>query len=110
LHIEYPTDWGRDREHLFYRQNINAIDAMTGCTITICHVDNKKYELTVPAGSMHGTKLKMKNLGMRIPTYGVVGDLYIIIELDVPTIKNEEDKELLNKIKQRNIYGKQIYR
>lgn len=110
LHLEYPVNWGRDREHLFYRHNINAIDAMTGCSVTIAHVDSKKYELKVPAGTMHGTKLKMKNLGMRIPTYGIVGDLYVIIELDVPTIKNEKDKELLNKIKQRNTYGKQIYR
>lgn len=110
LHIEYPPNWGRDREHLFYRHNINVIDAMTGCTITIKHVDNKKYDLKVPAGTMHGTRLKMKNLGMRIPTYGIVGDLYIIIELDVPIINNEKDKELLNKIKQRSTYGKQIYR
>ena len=110
LHIEYPVNWGRDREHLFYKHNINAIDAMTGCVLTITHVDNKKYELKVPAGTGHGTRLKMKNLGMKIPTYGIVGDLYIIIELDVPTIKSEKDKELLNKIKQRNIYGKQIYR
>jgi DnaJ-class molecular chaperone len=110
LHMEYPIDWGRDREHLFYRHNINAIDAMTGCSITIVHVDGKKYQLQVPAGTMHGTKLKMKNLGMKIPTYGLVGDLFIIVELDVPTISNQKDIETLNKIKQRNAYGKQIYR
>jgi hypothetical protein len=32
------------------------------------------------------------------------------LELDVPTITNTKDIETLNKIKQRNIYGKQIYR
>jgi len=110
LHIEFPNNWGRDREHLFYRQNINAIDAMTGCTITVTHVDSRKYELKVPAGTIHGSRLKMGGLGMKIPEYGMVGDLYIILELDVPTITNTKDIETLNKIKQRNIYGKQIYR
>lgn len=110
LHTEYPDNWGRDREHLFYRHNINAIDAMTGCTITIVHVDNKRYELKIPPGTGHGTRLKMNALGMRIPEYGVVGDLFVIIELDIPTITNQEDVETLNKIKQNNIYGKQVYR
>jgi curved DNA-binding protein len=110
LHIEYPDNWGRDREHLFLRHNINAIDAMTGCSITIVHVDNKKYELKIPAGIEHGSRLKMSGLGMKIPDYGVVGDLYVIIELDIPIITNDEDKETLNNIKQRSTYGKQVYR
>jgi DnaJ-class molecular chaperone len=83
---------------------------MTGCTITVTHVDSRKYELKVPAGTVHGSRLKMGGLGMKIPEYGMVGDLYIILELDVPTITNTKDIETLNKIKQRNIYGKQIYR
>ena len=94
----------------FYRQNINAIDAMTGCTVTVTHVDSRKYELKVPAGTVHGSRLKMGGLGMKIPEYGMVGYLYIILELDVPIITNTKDIETLNKIKQRNIYGKQIYR
>jgi|TARA_R110000772_G_scaffold217249_5_gene327685 DnaJ-class molecular chaperone len=110
LHTEYPASWGRDQEHLFYRHNINVIDAMTGCTVPIVHVDGKKYELRVPSGTQQGTRLKMKGLGMKMPNYGVVGDLYIIIEVDVPNITDEKDKELLNKIKQRSNYGKQIYR
>ena len=110
LHTEYPNNWGRDREHLFFRQNINAIDAMTGCVIEITHVDGKKYQLTIPPGTPHGTKLKMGRLGMKIPDYGLIGDLFIIIELDIPTISNEADIETLNKIKERNLYGKQVYR
>ena len=110
IHTEYPVDWGRDREHLFFRLNINAIDAMTGCRIKIVHVDGKKYELNVPAGTSHGTKLKMNGLGIKDPQYGVLGNLFVIIELDVPTITNPQDKETLNSIKERNIYGKQVYR
>ena len=110
LHIEYPNNWGRDREHLFYRHNINAIDAMTGCAITVKHGDDRKYELKIPAGTDHGTRLKMSSLGMKVPEYGIVGDLFVIIELDIPIITNQEDIETLNKIKQNNTYGKQVYR
>ena len=57
-----------------------------------------------------GTKLKMNGLGIKDPQYGVLGNLFVIIELDVPTITNPQDKETLNSIKERNIYGKQVYR
>lgn len=109
VQINCPYNWGRDGSDLFFRQNINAIDAMTGCTIQIAHIDNKKYELRVPPGTQPGSRLKMSGLGMADPR-GVVGNLYILIELDVPTITSDEDKELLNRIKERNFYGKQIYR
>jgi DnaJ-class molecular chaperone len=110
VNIDYPNNWGRDGIHLFYRQNINAIDAMTGCTIQVQHVDGKKYELKIPAGSEPGNRLKMSGLGMKDPARGYLGDLYILIELDVPIITDKNDIETLNKIKQRNTYGKQVYR
>tara|TARA_B100000085_G_C18546301_1_gene514028 strand:- start:1387 stop:2211 length:825 start_codon:yes stop_codon:yes gene_type:complete len=110
ISIDYPNNWGREGIHLFYRQNINAIDAMTGCVIKISHIDGKMYELKIPPGAEPGQRLKMSGLGMKDPARGYLGDLYVLIELDVPTITNKEDIETLNKIKEKNTYGKQVYR
>jgi DnaJ-class molecular chaperone len=110
IHIDAPTNWGRDGRHLFQRFNINAIDAMTGCEVIIRHLDNKRYTLTVPPGTAPGSRLKMKGLGMIKPNSSIIGDLYIIIDLDVPKITDDEDKQTLNNIKEKHNYGKQVYR
>jgi DnaJ-class molecular chaperone len=54
--------------------------------------------------------LKMKGLGMIKPNSSIIGDLYIIIDLDVPKITDDEDKQTLNNIKEKHNYGKQVYR
>jgi len=110
IHIEVPANWGRDGKHLFQRFNINAIDAMTGCEVMIKHLDGKRYTLNIPPGTCPGSRLKMRGLGMIDPQSSILGDLFILIDLDVPTITNNEDKQTLNKIKERYNYGKQVYR
>lgn len=110
VHIDIPADWGREGRHLFKRFNINAIDAMTGCEVMVSHLDGKRYNLVIPPGTSPGNKLRMKNLGMVHPQSTILGDLYIIIDLDVPAITDEEDKKTLNKIKDKRNYGKQVYR
>lgn len=110
IHIDVPANWGREGRHLFKRLNINAIDAMTGCEVEIKHLDDRRYTLRIPPGTAPGNKLRMKNLGIVDPQSTILGDLFILIDLDVPAITNEEDKNTLNKIKERHNYGKQVYR
>lgn len=101
IHVDPPINWGRKGPDLFMRQNINVFDAITGCNVTIVHLDGTKYQLSVPPGTEHGTKLRMNGLGMFIPNRGVQGNLNVIIELDVPRVTATEDIELLNNIKQK---------
>tara|TARA_X000000950_G_scaffold223466_1_gene269257 strand:+ start:864 stop:1655 length:792 start_codon:yes stop_codon:yes gene_type:complete len=101
IHVDPPINWGRKGPDLFMRQNINVFDAITGCNVTIMHLDGTKYQLSVPPGTEHGTKLRMNGLGMFVPNRGVQGNLNVIIELDVPRVTATEDIELLNNIKQK---------
>lgn len=110
IHIDIPANWGREGMHLYKRFNINAIDAMTGCDVQIKHLDDRRYTLRIPPGTAPGHKLRMKGLGMVEQQSTIIGDLFILIDLDVPAITNEEDKITLNKIKDKNNYGKQVYR
>ena len=103
--IDYPFGWGRDGNDLFLRQEINSIDAITGCTIRIQHIDGKKLDVNIPIGSQNGNKLRMRNLGMVDPRNSLVGSLYIILELVTPVITDEDQLELLNKIRNRNTNG-----
>jgi len=103
--IDYPLGWGRDGNDLYLRQELNTIDAITGCTIRIQHVDGKQLDVNVPMGSQNGQRLRMRNLGMVDPRNSLVGSLYIILELVTPVITDEEQLKLLNKMRNRNTDG-----
>ena len=40
-------DWGRDRKDLFKREEVDVLDLITGCSVTITHLDGKHYELKI---------------------------------------------------------------
>jgi len=107
ISIMPEKDWGRERKDLFKRAEVDVLDLITGCNVTITHLDGKNYELKIPPGTQPGQKLRMSGLGM-IDSNGTIGSLNIIIEGYVPTIKTDTDIEVLNNIKRK--YGKQIYR
>ncbi len=46
-------------------------------------------ELTIPAGSLAGTKLRLKGRGIPGPT---TGDLYAILQIALPSAKMDEAK------------------
>ena len=98
LHIDCPANWGTDRNSLFTRLNIDSLDAMTGITHIIEHVNGKKYNLNVPRGVNSGERLKMSNLGMPSGN-GPTGDLYVEVSVYTANITNESDIETLNRMK-----------
>lgn len=99
VRVEYPEEWNRERNNLFVRIGIDAIDAMTGGIVTINHINNKQYKLKVPAGCQQGQKIKMKGLGMPDPRTSIAGDLIAIAHIEVPTIHDEEVMKVLNTIR-----------
>ena len=97
--IDYPFNWGREGNELFYRKDIDVLDALTGCEIDFTHIDGRRLLVKVPQGTPNGHKLKMRGLGMKDPRSETVGSLNIIVNLIMPNIDNAEHIEALNKIK-----------
>ena len=105
LHIECPDNWGVDDSTIFKRTYIDSLDAMTGLTLPIEHLDGRKFELKIPKGIQPGERLKMKDLGMP-KGHGAYGDLVIIVEVYTADIHDEKHIELLNSMKpKRKFYG-----
>jgi|TARA_R110001592_G_scaffold3160_2_gene17779 DnaJ-class molecular chaperone len=98
LHIQTLREWGREQDNLFIRAEVNAIEAMLGSSIRITHLDGKRYDVTIPAGTQPDANIRMGGLGMPNPQNGIAGDLIIIVVIHVPTINDVDDIELLNKI------------
>ena len=102
VHIEYPPGWGREGNNLFCRLPVNTLDAITGAKLLFEHIDGKKLEVRIPHASQNGTRLRIKDLGMTNPNNGLVGSLFLIVDLETPVITDEDHLEVLNKIKNKD--------
>lgn len=100
VHIDYPPNWGSDGIDIFYRHNLNVIDALTGTELDFRFIDGRKIKVKIPKGIQNGHKLRIRNFGMQDPSRGLMGNLYIICHLYVPDNLSDEVIELLNKIKE----------
>ena len=84
---------------IFQHIMINAIEAMTGVEKRIDHISGKKLSVKVPQGTQQGSRLRLSNQGMPYPgAPEVFGSLYVIINIDVPHIKDPKHIDMLNSI------------
>jgi len=66
LNIIYTHDdkYIRKPDGLYYKMDVHYEDAIKGNIIEYEHLDNKKYNLTIPPGTKDGDILKMPKMGM----------------------------------------------
>lgn len=102
IHIDYPENWGSDSVDIFFRHDMNVLDALTGTDFNFTFIDNRKIKIKIPKGVQNGHKLRIKNYGMQDPSRGLIGNLYIICNLIVPDNLSDDMVELVNKIKQES--------
>ena len=99
MHVEVPPDMGVQDNDIYQHIMINAIEAMTGVEKRINHVSGKKLSVKVPQGTQQGSKLRLSNQGMPYPgAPEVFGSLFVIVNIDVPHIKDPKHIDMLNSI------------
>lgn len=85
----------RDGDDLYARMSVDVIDAILGGKIEIRNLDNKVYEVKVPAGTQHDSRIRLSQKGFVNPQNGRVGDLYIIANITIPKNVTQEQREIL---------------
>ncbi len=82
--------------------NVPIIDCMLGTTLTIRHLDDKKYNINVSECTPDGKLYRLQGKGFRIG--GHIGDLFVKIKYIMPTKITDDDKKLLNKLKKSKTF------
>ena len=99
LQVQREGSYDLDGHNLIHYAEIDAISAMTGCDLPVRHINGNTVKLKVPPGTQHGSKLRIRNMGMPIPGQaGVTGDWYTVINIYVPKITDPDTVDVLNKI------------
>jgi DnaJ-class molecular chaperone len=61
---------------------------------------NGRAKLKVPAGTSSGRKLRLRGAGID-NSRGQKGDLYAVVEIDVPSELNDEQREALGRLREK---------
>ncbi|NNE33705.1 MAG: J domain-containing protein [Rhodothermales bacterium] len=93
--IEPHTDLRRDGDDVLARVRINALEAMLGTSREVENPYGKKIKVKIPAGTQPGERLRLGGQG--IETEARTGDMFVEVEVEVPTKLSKEQKEKLDR-------------
>ena len=79
---------------------INMVQAALGTEKIIEGIDGKRIRIKIPPGTQHGTKLRIRGEGLPFPNSNLRGDLFVRIEVEIPTDLTDEEKALLKRFEQ----------
>lgn len=89
----------RKGDDLYFKINVPVIDAILGCNATIKTINDKTLTAKIPQGVSDGYLMRFKGYGM--PQYGTntYGNMYGVVNVQMPKNLTEEEKETLKKLK-----------
>ncbi|MBR1424372.1 molecular chaperone DnaJ [bacterium] len=98
VHVEPSTYYKRDGINVFTELEISPAQAVIGDVISIKTLDGDK-EIQIPAGSQHGSLVKIKGAGIPIISRpSQRGDHIVVLKVVIPTNLNGEEKALYDKL------------
>ncbi len=94
------TDFKREGNELRKKINVDLYTAVLGGDVEVTTIDHKKVKIKIPQGTQNGKVFRIKGKGM--PVYGSTnryGDLYLELDIKIPTNLSEQEKELFEKLR-----------
>lgn len=92
--------------NLLFKMPISVHLAVLGGEVEIPTIKGEKTTFKIPAGSQTGTVFTIKGKGMPKLRSSYFGDIFVTIEIEVPTNISADEKELWLKIQEKNHQGK----
>jgi curved DNA-binding protein len=83
---------------LYLNSNVRLTEAVLGTKISVPTIEGKELSLKIPAGTKHGTRMRLAGHGLPGMQNRKRGDLYVCIHIDVPRNLSSEQKILMEKL------------
>lgn len=97
LHVDEHDYYVRDGQNLYCAVPISFTQAALGATLTLPHLDGRKVEVKIPAGTANGKQLRIKGEGVPFSSGDRKGDLIIKVVVQVPSHLSGKQKDILEK-------------
>jgi molecular chaperone DnaJ len=95
IHVQDHPLYERKGDDLYKNININIAQAILGSKVKISTLYGNTIELKIPAGTQNKKLFRLKGLGVQ--RKGMKGDMYVRVNLQIPTHIDQESKELFRK-------------
>ncbi|MBU3680295.1 MAG: J domain-containing protein [Candidatus Kapabacteria bacterium] len=94
----------REGDDLHVRHQIELTTALLGGRIEIQTLAGAMLAMTVPPGTQNERKLRLKGQGMpRYTSPDDRGDLYVTLEVKIPSALNDEQKDLVQRLRESGL-------
>jgi DnaJ-class molecular chaperone len=92
--VQPSARYERKGDELTTRVDVNAFTLMLGGQLQVPLLSGKTLTLTIPAGTQNGRKFRVAGQGMPHMRGSGRGDLYVVVQAQLPTALNERAREL----------------
>jgi DnaJ-class molecular chaperone len=96
--VEVDTKWERRGNDIYTKLPINILEAMIGCTKDIECIDGYKMNINLRPGIQPGTEFTSGGRGFKELNTGRAGNLYVIIDVEIPAVADATLKRELEKL------------
>lgn len=97
----------RNGNDLYVELPITIAEAALGCKKDVPTLDGE-IVLTINQGAQTGEKHRIKGKGLKSPSRGTTGDLYVILNVVTPTKLDRKQKKLLEELSETNLKTDEI--
>jgi len=106
IHIEEIPDklFKREDINLIYEQSISVIEAILGEEVSL-DTPHGNIKFTIVNGTTSGKVLRIKGKGIPDINSNQIGDLYIRVNIKIPTKISDSERDILNKLKLSNNFN-----
>ena len=94
IKIKSDERFERDGNDVYVKEKISFAEAALGAKKDIVTLDGE-INLKIPAGTQPGTKFRLRDKGVPEMRSSGRGDMYVIIEVEVPTKLSRKQKQML---------------
>ena len=94
--------FNRNENDLYLILPITITEAVLGCTKDVSTLDGD-IKLTIPAGSQNNDRLRIKGRGVPIVNSSKRGDLYILLNVLMPTKLDKKQKKLFEELSETTL-------
>lgn len=98
IQVEEHPFYHREGDDLWCEVPVSYPTLVLGGTITVPTLDDKRESVSIPKGTQPESKFRIRGRGMPHVSGRGHGDLYVLVQAEVPAKVSREQKELLQKL------------
>ena len=87
-----------EKQDIFLNRELKLSEAILGTTISVPTIDGKQLSLKIPAGTKHGTKMRLSGHGLPVMKSSKKGDLFVRIQVNIPKHLSAQQKKLIEEL------------